>query len=118
MPISAQDIEFINLNPQQPTINDAVRDLVTECAWYVLANGVVVFTAGIDLPTQVELETRHAELVSGWTAAEYKRNRAAAFATKSIAEQLDMIYWDQVDSTTLWRDWVAGIKAAYPKPAP
>ena len=34
-----------------------------------------------------------------------------------IQDQLDMIYWDQVNTTTVWRDHVAAVKAAHPKPA-
>lgn len=33
----------------------------------------------------------------------------------SIADQLDMIYWDKVNNTTLWQDKIAQIKAKYPK---
>lgn len=112
-----QDLDFLHLQPTAPTINEAVRALTTECAWYCEQDGTVIFTAGIDLPTQTQLESKLSELIAGWTAAEYKRQRASAFAQKSLPEQFDMIYWDQVNNTTLWRDWVAGIKAAYPKPA-
>lgn len=33
----------------------------------------------------------------------------------SIGEQLDMIYWDKVNSTNLWQEKIAQIKAKYPK---
>jgi hypothetical protein len=33
-----------------------------------------------------------------------------------IADQLDMIYWDQANGTTTWRDTIAAVKAKYPKP--
>lgn len=46
----------------------------------------------------------------------YADLRALEFAKKSIVEQLDMQYWDAVNGTTLWVDWVAGIKAQFPKP--
>ena len=32
-----------------------------------------------------------------------------------ISEQLDMIYWDKINSTTLWQDKISEIKAKYPK---
>ena len=32
-----------------------------------------------------------------------------------IPEQLDMIYWDKVNSTNLWQSKIAEIKAKYPK---
>jgi len=34
----------------------------------------------------------------------------------SIQEQLDMQYWDNVNSTTTWKDKIAEIKAAKPLP--
>ena len=45
----------------------------------------------------------------------YKDNREAAYAP--VQEQLDMMYWDQVNGTTTWKDHVAAVRAAYPKPA-
>lgn len=42
---------------------------------------------------------------------EVKRRRAYA----ALSDQLDMIYHDQVDSTTTWRDHIAAVKAAHPK---
>ena len=34
-----------------------------------------------------------------------------------IQDQLDMIYWDGENGTTIWRDHIASVKAAHPKPA-
>ena len=33
----------------------------------------------------------------------------------SVGDQLDMIYWDKVNNTTLWQEKIAEIKAKYPK---
>jgi hypothetical protein len=44
----------------------------------------------------------------------YIENRAAAYP--SLAEQMDMQYWDSVNGTTVWADTIAAIKAAHPKP--
>lgn len=46
----------------------------------------------------------------------YRGLRAAEFAKKSIAEQMDMMYWDKVNGTTHHQDWAAGIKTMHPKP--
>jgi hypothetical protein len=35
----------------------------------------------------------------------------------SIAEQLDMMYWDGVNGTTNWQDHIAQVKSDNPKPA-
>ena len=34
-----------------------------------------------------------------------------------MADQLDMLYHDQVNGTTVWKNTIAAVKAAYPKPA-
>ena len=45
----------------------------------------------------------------------YKRRRLHAYPP--IRKQLDMIYHDQVDGTTLWVDEITRIKELFPKPA-
>ena len=32
-----------------------------------------------------------------------------------ISEQLDMIYWDKINGTTVWTDTISAIKEKYPK---
>ena len=44
----------------------------------------------------------------------YKQARQEAYG--SIADQLDMQYWDSVNGTTLWADHIAQVKADNPKP--
>jgi len=44
----------------------------------------------------------------------YRDKRRLAYP--SIADQLDMIYWDRVNGTTKWQDTVAAIKTQFPKP--
>ena len=51
-----------------------------------------------------------------WKSEEYKRNRIIAYKDLgTFDEQLDMQYWDQVNSTTIWKDAITEIKAKYPK---
>ena len=44
----------------------------------------------------------------------YAEKRAEAYA--SIAEQLDMQYWDSVNGSRTWLDHVESVKDAHPKP--
>ena len=44
----------------------------------------------------------------------YDQKRREEYA--SIADQLDMQYWDSVNGTTTWADHIAAVKAAHPKP--
>jgi len=46
---------------------------------------------------------------------QYQREREAEYP--SLAEQLDMQYWDSVNGTTTWADAIAKVKADYPKGA-
>ena len=43
----------------------------------------------------------------------YAEKRAMEYP--SIQEQLDMIYWDKINSTNTWQEKIAEIKAKYPK---
>ena len=47
------------------------------------------------------------------TTVDYSDARAAEYP--SLEEQQDMQYWDAVNSTTTWKDKIAGIKTKYPK---
>ena len=44
----------------------------------------------------------------------YKDDRREAYG--DIGAQLDMIYWDQVNDTTTFKDHIAAVKAAHSKP--
>ena len=63
--------------------------------------------------------------VVDWTAEElaahaeveanaWKSNRIAAYP--STGDQLDMQYWDSVNSTTTWADAITKVKTDNPKP--
>lgn len=63
---------------------------------------------------QAAYDAEVARLEAEWNATQYQRDRAEAYA--SIADQLDMRYWDLVNGTTTWADHIAAVKAAHPKP--
>ena len=43
----------------------------------------------------------------------WERNRLSEYG--SIGEQLDMLYWDGKNGTTLWQDHIDAVKEKYPK---
>lgn len=45
----------------------------------------------------------------------YIENRQMAYLP--LSEQLDMMYWDNVNGTTNWQDHIAEVKANNPKPS-
>ena len=54
---------------------------------------------------------------SKWNDQQFGYIQARQEGYGSIAEQLDMMYWDGVNGTTTWSDHIAQVKADNPKPA-
>ena len=52
-----------------------------------------------------------------WNEQEFGYIQARQEAYGSIANQLDMQYWDSVNGTTTWKDHIAQVKSDNPKPA-
>lgn len=71
----------------------------------------------------VELEDN--EIIT-YTAKEIAASEAKAIQERwldsrqrgyaSITDQLDQLYWDQINGTTVWRDTITAHKADTPKP--
>ncbi len=53
---------------------------------------------------------------SKWETQQFGYIQARIEAYGSVADQLDMQYWDEVNSTTVWKDHVAKVKSDNPKP--
>jgi hypothetical protein len=51
-----------------------------------------------------------------WNDQQFGYIQARQEAYGSVADQLDMQYWDEVNSTTTWKDFVAKVKSDNPKP--
>lgn len=44
---------------------------------------------------------------------DYRERRKEAYP--AIEDQLDMLYWDKINGTTVWKDTISNIKEKYPK---
>ena len=68
-------------------------------------------------PTESDCTNGLATLQAAWDLENdsYKSKRRDAFP--SLAEQLDMQYWDSVNGTTTWKDAIAKVKSDNPKPS-
>lgn len=64
-------------------------------------------------PTNEE-KAIHEEYLAKQEKNRYSLDRSDAYL--SIADQLDMIYWDSVNGTTNWKDHIESVKTQYPKP--
>ena len=65
-------------------------------------------------PEEVNVVQAEEERLALVIEGDYVNKRVNAYP--SIAEQLDMQYWDSVNGTTTWADAIAAVKAANPKP--
>lgn len=65
-----------------------------------------------------EIITYTAEEIAASEAEEVKERwlekRQSGYA--SVTDQLDQLYWDQINGTTVWRDTITAHKSATPKP--
>ena len=60
---------------------------------------------------KADIEAKMVEVQAEYDANQYQRDRVYP----SIQEQLDMQYWDKVNSTTNWEDAIAKVKSDIPK---
>ena len=57
--------------------------------------------------------TEMERMAAEWTATQYSRDRKDKY---DLLNQDEMRYDDMINNTTTWRDGIAAIKAAHPKP--
>jgi len=62
---------------------------------------------------KADILAKQAELQTTYDNNKYQRDRAVAYP--SIQDQLDMQYWDKVNSTTTWQTAIAKVKSDNPK---
>ena len=113
---------MIRLSPRPDHIEDALVVMHTG-QWFswsdpenkVYAN-LVIRDDSITKPTEAEVNAKLAELQAAYDEANapYKLSRRAEYP--SLAEQLDMQYWDKINGTTTWADAIQAVKDKYPKP--
>ena len=64
-------------------------------------------------PTTAEIDAEILRLQAAYDALDYSRLRKAKY---DLLNQDEMRYDDMINNTTTWRDSIAAIKAAHPKP--
>jgi len=64
-------------------------------------------------PTQAQLDAVTTQAQALEIQANAVANRISEYGT--IAEQLDMMYWDSINGTTSWKDHIAQVKLNNPK---
>lgn len=93
----------------------AVRSLIGEEGGFIMtAEGVVTFDEGTTQFTDEQITAEMNRIQQVWNDEQYMRDRASSYP--DIKDQLDMLYWDQINGTTVWKDAIDSVKNQYPKP--
>tara|TARA_Y100001938_G_scaffold36353_1_gene50130 strand:+ start:941 stop:1285 length:345 start_codon:yes stop_codon:yes gene_type:complete len=109
--------------PKVPNIISAIKELKPGNHWTVYDENYDSLEWDSDnpdaKPTKAEIEAKIDELQIAYDAAKYQRDRVDFKNTiryPELKEQLDMIYHDQVNGTTTFKDAIKAVKDKYPKP--
>ena len=76
-------------------------------------NGSAIYKDTQDF-TWSQVSAKKAELQTAYDNKQYQRDRAKAYP--SLQDQMDMMYWDNVNNTTTWKDAIAKVKSDHGKP--
>ena len=101
-----------------PRLLDAVRSLAPNTVCHIEDGEIINWDVSeiktnITQPTETELATELTRLQAVYDSQLYARTRKAKY---DLLNQDEMRYDDLVNNTTTWRDGIAAIKAAHPKP--
>ena len=92
---------ILALNPTaQVSVN---ADDINQITWH---NGTQPIPAN-------EILAKQQELITEYNSNKYQRDRAVDYP--SLADQLDMQYWDKINGTNKWQQAINAVKQKYPK---
>ena len=89
----------------------AIQSLRPNAEWVLRGDELEWLDTNQTQPTEAEIQAEVQRLQAEYDANQYQRDRKYP----PIEEQLDMLYWDKVNGTTVWQDKIAAVKAAVPK---
>jgi len=97
------------------TIIDAILEIDAKAQVSVVGENIdtAVLTWSSSEISRADIKTKMAELQTQYDNNQYQRDRADSYP--SIQDQLDMQYWDKVNSTTTWQTAIAKVKSDNPK---
>ena len=98
---------------KEPTLSDAIGALGIQGGWKVKGGKIAKWYSDQPQPSDSAINAKLAELQAEYNAQAYARSRATEYP--SIQEQLDLQYWDKVNSTDKWGEAVKAVKDKYPK---
>ena len=92
---------------------DALQSLKPNAEWVLRDDVLEWLDSEQTEPTALELSNEVTRLQAVYDSQLYARTRKAKY---DLLNQDEMRYDDLVNNTTTWRDGIAAIKAAHPKP--
>ena len=95
------------------TTSDALQSLKPNAEWVLRGDVLEWLDSEQTEPTALELSNEVTRLQAVYDSQLYARTRKAKY---DLLNQDEMRYDDLVNNTTTWRDGIAAIKAAHPKP--
>ena len=95
------------------TTVEALQSLKPNAEWVLRGDVVEWLDSEQTEPTALELSNEVTRLQAVYDSQLYARTRKAKY---DLLNQDEMRYDDLVNNTTTWRDGIAAIKTAHPKP--
>ena len=92
---------------------DALQSLKPNAEWVLRGDVLEWLDSEQTEPTALELSNEVTRLQAVYDSQLYARTRKAKY---DLLNQDEMRYDDLVNNTTTWRDGIAAIKVAHPKP--
>jgi len=93
--------------------SNALQSLKPNAEWILRGDVLEWLDSGQTEPTALELSNEVTRLQGVYDGQAYARTRKAKY---NLLNQDEMRYDDLVNNTTTWRDGIAAIKVAHPKP--
>ena len=75
-------------------------------------NQITWLNGTIPIPAN-KILAKQQELITEYNSKKYQRDRAVDYP--SLADQLDMQYWDKINGTNKWQQAINAVKQKYPK---
>ena len=101
--------------------HDAIRRAYPSVTIIDDATGAFAASGNSVTLVQSDIDAARTVLDSEAAAVRYKEERTNPRLSDTtyppIGDSLDLIYWDQVNGTTKFRETIAAVKAAHPKPS-
>ena len=95
------------------TTIEALQSLKPNSGWALRGDELIWHDTEQTKPSRAEIDAEIIRLQAAYDALDYSRLRKAKY---DLLNQDEMRYDDLVNNTTTWRDGIAAIKTAHPKP--